>query len=79
MSVIQIEIPEAILRDARRLADTKHVPLDRIIADAVTKMVAAQEGMAYLKARAERGRNVDIKAILAKAPDVEPDPSDRIE
>lgn len=79
MSVIELELPDAVLQRAKTVADEQHLPLDNVIANAITEMLSAREQMAYLRARAERGRSVDIKAILRKAPDVEPDPSDRID
>jgi hypothetical protein len=79
MSVIQVEIPEAILEQARKLAVQSRVPLDQIVSEALKERVSTQEQVAWFNARAELGRKVDIRSILRKAPDVEPAPSDRIE
>jgi predicted transcriptional regulator len=79
MSVLQVEIPEAILLQAKKLAEQTHVPIDQIVAEALKDHVSAQEQSAWFNARAERGRSVDIKKILRKSPDVEPDENDRIE
>jgi hypothetical protein len=79
MSVIHVEIPEAVLERARKLAEQAHVPLDQIVSEALQDRVSSQEQVAWFNARAQRGRDVDIKAILRKSPDVEPEPNDRIE
>jgi predicted transcriptional regulator len=79
MSVLQVEIPEAILAQAKKLAEQTCVSLDPIVAEALQERVSAQEQLAWFKARAERGRSVDVKEILRKSPDVEPEPNDRIE
>jgi predicted transcriptional regulator len=79
MSVLQVEIPESILLQAKKLAEQTHVPIDQIVAKALHELVSAQEQLAWFNARAERGRNVNIKEILRKSSDVEPDENDRIE
>ena len=40
--------------------------------------LSALDAERYLNERAKRGREVDINAILAKVPDTEPEPEDRI-
>jgi hypothetical protein len=42
-------------------------------------MIESRDGMGKLAERAERGRNVNIKSILRKAPNVEPDADDRVD
>ncbi len=79
MSTIQIELPEATLAMARELADESHVTLDDLLADAITRIAESRRQMAYLRERAERGRHVDIRAILAKSPDVPPVPGDELD
>ncbi len=77
MTVIQIQLPDNLLVRARQIAEEQKLPVEQVIADAVQRMVEARDGMNLLGQRASRGRNVDIKSILRKAPDVEPDPTDR--
>lgn len=79
MSVVQLDLPDSYLELARRVAERRRMPLDRVLLDAVKRALAAEEGLAYLHERAERGKDVDIKAILAKAPDVPPMPGDEID
>jgi len=72
MSRLEIQLPESVLNEARKLAEQDQIPLEFFVALAVTERVASLRGVAYLRARAERGRNVDIDALLAKVPDVPP-------
>ena len=78
MSVVQVDLPESYLELARRVAARRQLPLDRVLLEALKSALAAEEGLAYLRERAERGKNVDIKAILAKVPDVPPMPGDEL-
>ena len=79
MSALTLDLPDDVLVRARRVASERQLPLEQIVADAVARFVAEWEDRPYLLARAERGRHVDIKAILAKASDVEPEPGDEIQ
>ncbi len=78
MSTVQLELSDAVLKGAKEAADEQSLPLDRFLTNAITDLIGARREMDYLRSRAERGRNVDVKAILRKAPDVEPEPHDRI-
>ena len=48
------------------------------MSSAVAEKLAAIDTERYWRERAERGRKVDIDAILAKVPAAEPDPQDRL-
>ena len=79
MSIIRVELPDEILRKARAIAEEQQMTLDEFVADILNDLWQQRE---YLRIRANRGRQVArerILEILAKAPDVEPEPSDRIE
>jgi predicted transcriptional regulator len=79
MSAVTFELPEELVARVRRVAAEQDLSFEDALADAVSRWVAASEEREYLRARAERGRKVDIKAVLSNSPDVEPDESDRIE
>ena len=79
MPLVTLDLPEDTLAAARRLADEGGVTLDEVLAEAVDGLVESRRQRAYLKERAERGRSVDIRAIMAKVPDVPPVPGDELE
>ena len=78
MSTVQIQLPDSVLKQARELADKDQIPLDYFVALAVAERVSALRGVDYLRQRAERGSGAKLKEILGRAPDVEPEPADRI-
>ena len=78
MNRLEIQLPESVLNEAKKLAEQDQIPLDYFVALAVTERVASLRGIAYLRARAERGKSVDINALLAKVPDVPPMPGDEL-
>lgn len=78
MSTISIRLPDSIHQHAKRLARRDGYSLNQFIASAVGEKLAALETEQYLEERAARGKSVDIDAILAKVPAVEPDPEDRL-
>ena len=53
-------------------------PLCNFIATAVAEKVAALMTVEYLRDRAKRGSLEKFEAVLAKVPDVEPEPHDRL-
>jgi hypothetical protein len=79
MSVVQVQLPDDVLARAREIAAERKLTVERVIADAVQRLVEAREGMDELNRRAQRGRDVNLKAILAKSPDVAPTESDGFE
>jgi hypothetical protein len=78
MSTVQIRLPDSVLEQAKELANEDQIPLDYFVALAVAERVSALRGIAYLEQRAKRGSAAKLKEILGRAPDVEPDPADRI-
>jgi hypothetical protein len=79
MSVIQLNLSDDLLTRAREIARERALPVEQVIADAPRRMIESKDEMKLLQQRATRGRAVDIKSILRKAPDRAPDPTDRIE
>jgi hypothetical protein len=79
MSTIQVQLPDSVLDDAKRMAEQDKIPLDHFVALAVSERVSAMRGAAYLQQRAKRASNEKCLAALAKSPDVKPDSDDRIE
>jgi predicted transcriptional regulator len=54
MSVVQIEIPDAVMEQARRLAARTRQSVEQVISDAVKAHAAREEQLAGFYARAER-------------------------
>ena len=78
MSTLSIQLPDSIHEHAKRLAQDEGVSVNQLVSSALAEKLSALDAERYLRERAERGKKVDIDAILAKVPAVEPEPHDRI-
>jgi len=77
MSTLSIRLPNSIHQHAKRLARDEGISVNQLISSALAEKLSALDAERYLSERAERGRKVDIDAIFAKIPPVEPEPRDR--
>ncbi len=75
----QLDLPESVLDEARKLASKDNIPLDHYVALVVTRHVAALQGIEYLKQRAKGASREKFLEVLRNAPDVPPMPGDEIE
>jgi len=74
-----LKLPASIKAAAARLAKEDGVSLNQWIAAAVAQKIGAVETAAdFFKRRAGGARAEDLRAFLATAPDVPPEPGDEI-
>jgi hypothetical protein len=78
MSTLSIRLPNSIHQHAKRLAQDEGISVNQLVSSALAEKLSALDAERYLNERAERGKSVDIDAILAKVPDIEPEEQDRI-
>jgi hypothetical protein len=78
MSTLSIRLPNSIHQHAKRLAQTEGVSVNQLVSSALAEKLSALDAERYLNERALRGREVDINAVIAKVPNTEPEPEDRI-
>ena len=78
-SAVSIQLPDWLAREVRRLAEEDEVSVDQFVATALAEKLSALKTADSLEARARKGDRARFLAALDKAPDVEPDASDRIE
>jgi len=78
MNTLSVRLPNSIHHHAKRLARSEGVSVNQLVSSAVAEKLAAIDTERYLGERAARGRRVVIDAILAKVPNVEPEPHDRL-
>jgi len=78
MSTLSIRLPNSLHQHAKRLARDEGVSVNQLVSSALAEKLSALYAGRYLSERAERGKTVDLDAILAKIPLVEPEPHDRI-
>ena len=72
MTKIEANVPDHLARQALAAAEREQVPLDQIVALALSAQIAAWKGSDDMETRAKRA-NIDVfDRVLAKAPNVPP-------
>ncbi len=79
MSTVLLELPDEVIAVARRLAADSKGSVDDVFLRALNHLAESERQWAEFSAAAERGRSVDIAAIMAKVPDVPAVPGDEID
>ncbi len=77
-NVMNVRIPKSLHSQVRELASEEGISINQFVMLAVAEKVAALQAIEYLEERARRGSREKLLAILAKAPDVEPEEYDRL-
>lgn len=78
MSHLNVQIPDSLYKNLQVLAEQDGISIDQFIATAVAEKIAALTTETYLEELAKRGSWNKYKAVLAKAPEVEPEPHDQL-
>ena len=78
MSTLTLTLPSSLHSQLELVAKREGVSLPEYVALALSEKVATVATADYLAERAKRGSRADLLAILAKAPDREPDEADRL-
>jgi hypothetical protein len=76
MSILNVQLPDSLYKSLQKLAEQGGISIDQFVAIAVSEKISALTTETYLKDRAQRGSQVKYKKVLAKVPDVEPEPYD---
>lgn len=78
MSPLNIQLPDSLYKSLQKLAEQDGVSLDQLVVLAIAEKISALTTEDYLKERASRGTRSKYESVLAKVPDVEPEPCDRL-
>ena len=78
MSVITVEIPEAVRAALEAAALREQKSVEQVASESLARVVRAQEQLDYLAERARHGHRGDLDAFLAKVPDVPALPNDEL-
>jgi post-segregation antitoxin (ccd killing protein) len=78
MSNLNVQLPDSLYKNLQALAEQDGISVDQFIATAVAEKIAALTTETYLEELAKRGDRNRYKAVLAKVPDVEPEPYDQL-
>ena len=78
MSTMSVTLPQSIQEQVEALAQKEGISVTEFIALAVAEKLATLATADYLAERAKRGSRDKLLAVLAKAPDVEPEDYDKL-
>jgi len=78
MSVFSLRLPTSVHEQLRTIAAEEGVSINQFITLAIAEKMATIDTKNYLQERAKRGSREKLLAVLAKAPDVEPEKADKI-
>jgi hypothetical protein len=78
MTKIEANVPDYLAKQAFAVAERESVPLDHIVALALSAQLAAWKGSGDMATRAKRANFAEFDRILAQAPDVPPMPGDEL-
>jgi hypothetical protein len=78
MTKIEADVPDYLAKQAFAVAEREQVPVDQIIALALSAQLAAWKGSDDMATRAKRANLAEFDRIMARVPDVEPPDHDRL-
>jgi predicted transcriptional regulator len=78
MTTLSLRLPDSLHRRVRELAKQERVSINQLITTAVAEKMAALMAVDYLKDRARLGDRDKFLAVLAKVPDLPPEPGDEV-
>jgi hypothetical protein len=78
MTLLQAQIPDFLYRQIEEFARKESLPLDEVVALALSAQLSAWSAANYVEQRARRGSWESARAVLDRVPDIEPEPQDRI-
>ena len=78
MTKIEATVPDYLAKQAFAVAEREKVPIDQIVALALSAQLASWKGSEDMATRAKRANLADFDRIMAQVPDVEPPDYDRL-
>jgi hypothetical protein len=78
MTKIEANIPDSLARQALAAAESERVPIDQIVALALSAQTAAWRGSEDIGTRAKRADLAAFDRVMAKVPNVPPLPGDEL-
>ena len=78
MNTVSLTLPQSLQEQVETLAQKEGISVTAFITLAVAEKLATLATADYLTERAKRGSRDKLLAVLAKAPDVEPEEYDKL-
>ena len=64
MTTMNIAVPESLLKFAREVAQTEHVSVDQLVANALAEKISIMRSEEYLKTRSAQGSREHLNTVL---------------
>jgi len=78
MSALSLRLPKSLHEQLRELALEDGISVNQFVVLAVAEKIASISTIEYLQKRSKHGSREKLLAVLKKAPDIEPEDSDRV-
>ena len=78
MSVLSLRLPASLHDQLRSLSEQEGISNNQFVLLAISEKMAAIDTANYIQERAQRGSRERLLAVLAKAPDIDPEEADRL-
>ncbi|MGH9946351.1 MAG: hypothetical protein ACRD6X_04055 [Pyrinomonadaceae bacterium] len=78
MTTVNTKIPDTLFQQAKSIAEREELTLDQFISLALASQISSFEVGQEFSRRAKNGNWKDAQAILANAPDKEPEEIDKL-
>ena len=78
MKTLQAQVPELLLQEVQELALKQNATVDQIVSVALAAQVSAWRTRESIASRAGRVNWETVDGILARVPDVPPEPGDEL-
>lgn len=78
MSAITIRVPESIYGHLKKVARDDGMSINQFFVTAAAEKLAALDTEGFLRSEAAKGSAAHGLAVLSRAPDVAPEPDDRL-
>lgn len=78
MKTLQAEVPDLLLQEVKELAEKQNASVDQIVSVALVAQVSAWRTRESVTSRAKRVNWQKVDEILARVPDVPPEPGDEL-
>lgn len=78
MTTIKANVPDYLAKLAAEAAEKEKISLDQVVALALSSQVTAWKVRDDIATRAKRANLVELDRILARVPDVPPQPGDEL-
>jgi hypothetical protein len=78
MTNLNVQIPDSLYKQIEALAAKENVPIEQLVAIALSAQVSAWATKDYIEAKRSRGSWNKFRQVLNKVPDVEPEDYDQL-